>query len=237
MQNCKKEPVLILSFIIFTFALFAAVLIITPTREWFSVASTNGGYTYLMAFAKFALLATSGELIAIKMATGSFKKPPYIIARFIIWGLIGIWITYMMKVFFLGTAVLMEKGLLPTSSDETVYLILHAFYTSATMNLTFGPTFMAVHKCSDTYLMLRAKSEDKKVKLSTVIDTVDWKHFVTFTLFKTVPLFWIPAHTLTFMLPAAYQVMLAALLSVALGVILNLKKKAPKKAEESQNKE
>ena len=91
------------------------------------------------------------------------------------------------------------------------------------MNLTFGPTFMAVHKCSDTYLALRA-ANGKKVSLATIIDTVDWKRFVSFTLFKTVPLFWIPAHTLTFMLPSEYQVMLAALLSVALGIILNLKK-------------
>ena len=95
------------------------------------------------------------------------------------------------------------------------------------MNLTFGPTFMAVHKCSDTYLALRAKN-GKGVKLSEVIDAVDWKRFVSFTIFKTVPIFWIPAHTLTFLLPSEYQVTLAALLSVALGIILNLKKKNAK---------
>ena len=214
-----------LSFVIAVFALFALVLIIPFTREIFEELSSN--QPYIMGFIKFGLLATSGELIAIKMASGKFNKPAYLIARMVIWGLIGVWITYMMKIFFLGSGAMMAAGLLPGGKlavDEIGYKLIRAFATAATMNLTFGPFFMAVHKCSDTYLALREKN-GKGVKLNEVIDTVDWKHFVSFTLFKTVPIFWIPAHTLTFLLPSEYQVMLAALLSVALGVILNLKKK------------
>ena len=47
---------------------------------------------------------------------------------------------------------------------------------------------------------------------------------MSFTLLKTIPLFWIPAHTVTFMLPAEYQVIMAAALSIALGIMLSLKK-------------
>ena len=215
-----------LIFVIAVFVLFAAVLIIPQTREVFE--SLSASHPYVMGFVKFALLATSGELIAIKMASGKFAKPAYLIARIVIWGLIGIWITYMMKIFFLGAGAMMEAGLLPggeLSTDSLGYKLIRAFATAATMNLTFGPTFMAVHKCSDTYLALRAQN-GRGVRLSEVIDAVDWKRFVSFTLFKTVPIFWIPAHTLTFLLPSEYQVMLAALLSVALGIILNIKKKA-----------
>ena len=215
-----------LIFVIAVFVLFAAVLIIPQTREVFE--SLSASHPYIMGFVKFALLATSGELIAIKMASGKFAKPAYLIARIVIWGLIGIWITYMMKIFFLGADAMMEGGLLPggeLSTDSLGYKLIRAFATAATMNLTFGPTFMAVHKCSDTYLALRAQN-GRGVRLSEVIDAVDWKRFVSFTLFKTVPIFWIPAHTLTFLLPLEYQVMLAALLSVALGIILNIKKKA-----------
>lgn len=214
-----------LGFVIAVFALFAAVLIIPQSREVFEDLSAN--HPYIMGFIKFALLATAGELISIKMASGKFGKPVYLIARIVIWGLIGIWITYMMKIFFLGSGTMMSVGLLPggkLAADGIWYKLIRAFATAATMNLTFGPTFMAVHKCSDTYLALRAEN-GKGVKLSQVVDTVDWKRFVSFTLFKTVPLFWIPAHTLTFLLPSEYQVMLAALLSVALGIILNFKKK------------
>lgn len=214
-----------LAFVIAVFAIFALVLAIPATREVFEELSAN--HPYIMGFIKFALLATSGELIAIKMASGKFGKPSYLIARIVIWGLIGIWITYMMKIFFLGSGSMMAAGLLPgrkLSPNGVSYKLIRAFATAATMNLTFGPTFMAVHKCSDTYLALRAQN-GKGVKLGEVIDGVDWKRFVSFTIFKTVPIFWIPAHTLTFLLPPEYQVMLAALLSVALGIILNIKKK------------
>ena len=227
-ENKKTYGGAMLAFIIAVFAVFAAVLIIPATREVFETLS--GEHPYLMGFVKFALLATAGELIAIKMASGKFAKPAYLIARIVIWGLIGIWITYMMKMFFIGSGAMMSAGLLPggkLADGDFLKTLIRAFATSATMNLTFGPTFMAVHKCSDTYLALRAQN-GKGPKLGQVIDGVDWKRFVSFTLFKTVPIFWIPAHTLTFLLPAEYQVMLAALLSVALGIILNLRKKPTK---------
>lgn len=229
MSDSKKNyGSAMLIFTILVFVLFAAVLAIPASREIFKTLSDE--HPYLMGFVKFALLATAGELIAIKMASGKFAKPAYLVARIVIWGLIGIWITYMMKMFFIGSGELMSVGLLPGGklADGNFWkTLIRAFATSTTMNLTFGPTFMAVHKCSDTYLALRAQN-GKGVKLSEVIDAVDWKRFVSFTLFKTVPIFWIPAHTLTFLLPVEYQVMLAALLSVALGIILNLRKKPAK---------
>ena len=229
MSNNKKNcGTAMLIFVVAVFTLFAAVLIIPATRAVFEKLSAT--HPYIMGFIKFALLATSGELISIKMASGKFSKPAYLIARIVIWGLIGVWITYMMKILFLGSGAMMAAGLLPGGKlavNTVGYKLIRAFATAATMNLTFGPTFMAVHKCSDTYLALRAQN-GKGVKLSEVIDAVDWKRFVSFTIFKTVPIFWIPAHTLTFLLPSEYQVMLAALLSIALGIILNLKKKSAK---------
>ena len=80
-----------LAFIIAVFVAFAAILIMPATREVFEKLSAE--HPYIMGFIKFALLATSGELIAIKMASGKFAKPDYLVARIVIWGLIGIWIT------------------------------------------------------------------------------------------------------------------------------------------------
>ena len=199
----------------------AMVLIIPASREVFK--SLSAEHPYLMGFAKFALLATAGELIAVRMAKGEWALPALIVPRFIIWGFIGIWITFMMGVY--RTAVL--NGVLPVFGNDFVKGLLRAFYISVIMNTTFGPTFMAVHKCSDSYLELRA-SGIKSPKLAQVMGSVDWTKFVSFTLFKTVPLFWIPAHTVTFLLPQEYQVMMAASLSVALGIILNLGKRAKK---------
>jgi hypothetical protein len=201
--------------------LFALILIIPSAREIFKKLSS--AHPYIMGFIKFALLATVGEVLALRISKGAWELPRLVGWRMLIWGAIGVAITFMMKTYSFGVEGLMDKGLLPGRGEGAGSKLLKAFYTAAVMNLTFGPTFMSVHKCSDKYLELRADGV-KKPGLKAVIEGVDWHRFVSFTLFKTIPLFWIPAHTLTFLLPAEYQVIAAAALSIALGVILSLKK-------------
>lgn len=196
--------------------LFVGAFAVTQAREIFKILSTS--HPFVMGFLKFSLLATAGELLAARFSSHEWRCPCKIVERFLIWGLIGVWVTYMMKVFSAGVAGLMMNGILPGGDGR----FLKALFTSATMNLTFGPTFMAVHKCSDKWLEIRAAKKD--AALSAIITGVDWTSFAAFTLFKMVPLFWIPAHTITFMLPTEYQVTTAALLSIALGIILSLRK-------------
>jgi hypothetical protein len=43
-----------------------------------------------------------------------------------------------------------------------------------------------------------------------------------FVFKKTIPFFWIPAHTITFLLPPELRVLFAAALGIVLGVILAL---------------
>ena len=212
----------IILYVVLTLCGFAAILMIPASREVFKVLSNT--HPYLMGFAKFAALATAGELLAVRLAKKEWALPSYVWARFLIWGVIGVWITYMMKIFGAGVGALMQSGLLPCPENEFFNTFIKAFMISVTMNLSFGPTFMALHKCSDTYLDIRATGK-RGITLANVIHKVDWEKFASFTLCKTVPLFWIPAHTITFMLPAEYQVAMAAALSVALGIILNLKRK------------
>lgn len=216
------KKILIIGYVAFALCGFAAILIIPASREVFKTLSST--HPYIMGFIKFAILATAGELLAIRLAKKQWALPSYVWARFLIWGVIGIWITYMMKIFGAGVDALMGAGLLPTAQNALFNSFIKAFFISATMNLSFGPTFMALHKCSDTYLDIRATGK-RKISIANVIHKVDWEKFATFTLLRTVPLFWIPAHTVTFMLPAEYQVAMAAFLSVALGIILNLKRK------------
>lgn len=221
------KKILIIAYVVLSLAGFAAILIIPASREVFKTLSST--HVYIMGFVKFAILATAGELLAVRLARGEWTLPSYVWARFLIWGVIGVWITYMMKIFGAGVDVLMQQGLLPHAQNALFNSFIKAFFISATMNLSFGPTFMALHKCSDTYLDIRATGR-KKIGLGLIIHKVDWERFASFTLLKTVPLFWIPAHTATFMLPAEYQVAAAALLSVALGIILNIKIKSKSKS-------
>lgn len=216
------KKALIMIYVILSLVGFAAILIIPASREVFKTLSAT--HPYLMGFAKFAVLATAGELLAVRLAKKEWTLPSYVWVRFLIWGVIGVWITYMMKIFGAGVGALMSQGLLPSPENTLLNTFIKAFLISATMNLSFGPTFMALHKCSDTLLDIRATGK-RKITLANVIHKVDWEKFASFTLCKTVPLFWIPAHTVTFMLPSEYQVAMAAALSVALGIILNLKRK------------
>ena len=55
-----------------------------------------------------------------------------------------------------------------------------------------------------------------------IITHLDWDTQWNVVIKKTIPLFWFPAHTITFLLPAGLQVLFAAFLGVALGVILAL---------------
>lgn len=223
--NKKTKDALIIAYICFAIFSFALVLIIPASREVFKKLSSD--YAILMGFIKFALLATAGELIAVAIVKGELGVPVKIVFRFLIWGLIGMWITLMMKVYSIASVTLMGIGFLPGGDSA----FLRALYTSVLMNTTFGPTFMAVHKITDKILELKA--EKTPVTLTNIVSGIDWKGFFGFTILKTVPIFWIPAHTVTFLLPAEYQVMMAAGLSVALGVILSLgnRKKSSKVKE------
>ena len=221
MAKQLKKPALIISYIILAIFGFAAILIIPGSNEWFKI--TTDAHPFIMGFFKFALLATAGELLATRISSKEWKVPAKVLYRFVIWGIIGVWITYMMKTFSFGVGDLMEKGIIISYEKNAMFnRFLKALFTSATMNIAFGPTFMAFHKCTDKWLEFKALN--KKVGINRIIKDIDWSKFVTFTLFKTVPLFWIPAHTITFMLPVEYQVVAAAFLSIALGIILSIKK-------------
>ena len=97
-----------------------------------------------------------------------------------------------------------------------------AFYTSAIMNLAFAPTFMAFHRFTDTTIdMVCGEGRNfGDIRLAEVTSRIDWQGFVSFVVLKTIPLFWIPAHTITFLLPPEYRILVAASLSFALGAIL-----------------
>ncbi len=105
--------------------------------------------------------------------------------------------------------------------------ILTAFFISAFMNAIFAPVMMGFHKLTDTYIDLSGGKIGNLsgVKLAEVVDTIDFQGLVGFVYFKTIPFFWIPAHTITFLMPPVYRVLMAAFLGIALGAILGFAKK------------
>lgn len=201
-------------FWLLTLGLISFILIFKPTHEIFIESTTN--HPYIMGFIKVSILATMGELLAIRITSDKWIKPAGLILRAIIWGFLGMVFAIVFPIFGGGVASAMSKGLLPGSGSK----FLFAFFTSTFMNLIFAPTMMAFHRFTDTYIDLKYGLNKNNVSIKEIVNTINWDKFISFVVIKTIPCFWIPAHTITFLLPEAYRVLLAAFLSIALGAIL-----------------
>jgi hypothetical protein len=136
------------------------------------------------------------------------------------------------EIFATGVAGAMSKSLLPNITDKVMGQVIFAFFTSTFMNIVFGPTFMLFHRVTDTLIDLGEGSLSKiiKIKLADVIAMIDFNGFISFVVLKTIPIFWIPAHTITFMLAPEYRVLMASFLSIAMGGILAFAKRGKAKA-------
>lgn len=196
------------------------LFIVSPTTNPIFIKATFN-HPYIGGFVKFLILATMGELLAKRIKEGVWKKPVGLIYRAIIWGFLGILITLSFHLFSGGVISCLEKGYLPGRGSSFVF----AFLTATVMNLFFAPVFMGIHKFTDTYIDLKYSGEKEKPTLNDVLGAADWKVYVNFVLLKTIPFFWIPAHTVTFLLPEEYRIIVAAFLSIALGAILAFAKK------------
>jgi hypothetical protein len=184
----------------------------------------------LLSFLKFAVLATLGEVIALRMRTGSFFQKNFgVLPRAVVWGFFGIAIGWAFILFSKGTpALLVALGWDNAASllDVTGFSwgkLAVAFCVSVTMNTIFAPVFMSFHKITDTHIA-RYKGSMRcflhPIDITCSFRELDWERQWNFVFKKTIPFFWYPAHTITFMLPAEWRVLFAALLSVALGILL-----------------
>jgi len=201
--------------------LIIALLVLSKTKVLFLEATA--AHPYCMGFFKFALLASMGELLAIRITTGVYTKPIGLLYKAFVWGFIGVVIVIIFRIFSVGVHGLLDTGLLPFKNSTLSF----AFFTSLLMNTTFAPTMMAFHRVTDT--IIDNKYIKKTSKISHILEKIDWNAFIKFVIFKTIPFFWIPAHTITFLLPSEYRVLMAAFLSIALGAILAFAKKKGEK--------
>lgn len=206
-------------FWLFSLTVFVVILIIAVTHKMFVKFTTE--HAYLGGFIKFFLLATMGELLAIRIVTSDWNIPKGLLYRAFIWGLLGMAMVLIFSVFAAGIASALANGFLPGGNSQFAF----AFFVSFVMNLSFAPTMMAFHRITDTFIDLKYENKKGKVTLSEVIKRIDWDGFVSFVIMKTIPIFWIPAHTITFLLPPEYRVLSAAFLAIALGAILAFAKK------------
>lgn len=195
---------------------FSMILIFPKSKELFKILATD--HMYIMGFVKFALLATVGEMVAIRLTKKAWILPEGVIERAIVWGIIGAVLSLMLKIYSNGVDFSMNNGILPGEGSR----FLKAFFTSIAMNCSFGIVMMGFHKMTDKNIEMKSKGINDR-SIENLAKEIDWNGFINFTVLKTIPFFWIPAHTITFMLPPEYQIIMAAYLSIALGIILGLR--------------
>jgi len=189
----------------------------------------NQQHGLITAFIKFSILATLGELIGLRIKKGYYYKKGFgILPRMIVWGFLGLTIKMAFIIFVSGTPVFLEysgfKGAtqaiqLGFSLDK----VLVAFSISAALNLIYAPVMMTFHKITDIHIISNGgtlKGFLRPIKFGEILINLNWDVQWNFVFKKTIPFFWIPMHTITFLLPADFQILFAALLGIALGIIL-----------------
>jgi hypothetical protein len=189
----------------------------------------NHNHGMVTAFLKFAILATLGELIGLRIKTGAYYETGFgVLPRAIVWGFIGLTIKLAFVIFASGTPVFLSyMGM----SDATVAMtgsfsatkLFVAFCISVAMNIIYAPVMMTFHKISDIHIVSNGgtlKGFFTPVHFDKILTGMNWDVMWNFVFKKTIPFFWIPAHTITFLLPPDVQVLFAALLGIALGMIL-----------------
>ena len=156
----------------------------------------------LSTIIQFAILGTIGEIISKWLVQKSFKYPftfPMTLWKMAVWAVLGVGTKYAFQGFSGFVNALMAKNMWPDFQAGTFG---YAFSLSALMNLQFGLFLVIMHRVLDN---LPEKKKNWK-NLDKSMYSLLW--------------FWIPAHTVTFLVQDALRIGLAALWSIALGLIL-----------------
>lgn len=216
-------------------ALFAPFFFFPGLLEGYR--TVNHDIPYLMSFAKFFVLASLGEILGLRIRAGKYELKGFgLLPRAIVWGFLGISIKMAFVIFAAGApAMLASMGVrFPMQNPADILNVnfftnfswlqlLTAFSVGTMLNLFFAPVFMTVHKITDTHIAQTGgtlRGFFTPIKIGEILPAINWRVQWDFVFKKSIPLFWIPAQTLNFLLPAEYRVLVAAVYSIILGVIL-----------------
>jgi len=166
--------------------------------EWYIALVTE--HPISTAMAQFAVLGTLGEMASKWVVARRFFTPfnaGATLLKMLEWSLLAVCIKYAFTGFNGFVDILTGHGLLPELGRGG-----RAFAISFFMNLQFGPFLVIAHRLLDNIVARKSNW----ARLDKGLLSLLW--------------FWIPAHTMTFMLPKPFQIGLAALWSVVLGLLL-----------------
>lgn len=114
----KKSDIL---FFLFVIALFLPFFISDTIYEWYK--SFNAIHGMVMSFVKFAILATLGEMLGLRISTGVYHNKTFGIIPRMVTGVLGMGINMAMIIFSKGTPIFLEyMGLEYAHIDERGFL-------------------------------------------------------------------------------------------------------------------
>jgi hypothetical protein len=154
----------------------------------------------LTAMLQFAVLGTLGDAVSHWIVKRRIFAPydfKTLILKIIEWSILAVMIKYAFIGFQGFVDSLINQNYLPQLSGMG-----RSFAVSALMNLQFGLLLVIMHRLMD----------------NLIAGKQNWKNLDKG--FYSLLWFWIPAHTITFILPKEFQIGLAALWSLVLGIIL-----------------
>ena len=169
---------------------------------WEAYVGFLKAYPLASSALQVAVLGTFGELLGCKLR-GRGMMPfgaGQLVLKVLVWAFLGISFKYAFAGFVGFHEAIVHKGFWPEMGGSQIW---RAFSTSVFTNLLFGPMMMLFHRWTDNWI---EKAEMNWTTMQSAWRTLLW--------------FWIPAHSVTYSLPAHFRVGLAALWAVALGVIL-----------------
>lgn len=217
-----------LYFIVAIAAIFLPFFLSAPLYEWYSTFNATHGM--VMSFLKFSILSTLGEMLGCRISTGKYVTPTFgVLPRMVVWGFLGMGINMAMIIFSKGTPMFMQyMGMTNaveafTTDGFSMDKLWVALAVSVAMNTIFAPVFMTFHKVTDAHIAAHngsLKALVTPIPMAERLGTLNWQAQWGFVFRKTIPFFWYPAHTITFLLPAEQRVLFAALLGIVLGVLL-----------------
>lgn len=220
----KKTDIL---FALVVVILFIPFVVSEQAYAWY--ISFNESHGMVMSFLKFAVLATMGEMLGLRISTGNYYFKGFgVLPRAIVWGFFGMVINMAIIVFSTGVPAFavylgMDDAREVFAGPMSWGKVGLAFAVSVTMNSLFGTVFMTFHKITDTHILQHGGSLRAlitPIQMGKIIKNLNWDVQWNFVFKRTIPLFWFPAHTITFLLPGEMRVLFAALLGVLLGVLL-----------------
>lgn len=217
-----------LYFLLVIVAIFAPFFLCDPFYAWYK--SFNAAHGMVMSFLKFGILSTLGEMLGGRIATGNYLSPTFgMLPRMIVWGFLGMGINMAMIIFSKGTPLFLEYMGMSNAVEAfvadgfTMDKFWVALSVSVAMNTIFAPVFMTLHKITDAHIAAHGgslKALITPIPMTERFASINWQAQWGFVFKKTIPFFWYPAHTITFLLPAEQRVLFAALLGIVLGVLL-----------------